>query len=250
MSRAGDFVFYELLTTDAEAAAIFYGPILGWTLVRPEPPEHGFRILDAHGELLGGIRTLSEAVDGGMARPTWFGWVAVDDVDRAIQKVGDASGRPYAPVATFAGMGRSAVVVDPQGAAIGIVEGAASPSPHQAIGHCHWHELVTSDQGAAWSFYGQLFGWSRGDIIPLGPSGDYELLVHGGEAIGAVSPLQQARRPAWIYYFRVGDPDEACAHIREGGGTISYGPAERDGGTFTIIGRDPLGALFALTATR
>ena len=41
----GRFVWYELMTTDLEAANAFYGEVVGWRTVRPQCPVHAIRRL-------------------------------------------------------------------------------------------------------------------------------------------------------------------------------------------------------------
>jgi predicted enzyme related to lactoylglutathione lyase len=33
-NKHGDFIWYELMTSDPDGAAAFYGPLLGWTSSR------------------------------------------------------------------------------------------------------------------------------------------------------------------------------------------------------------------------
>ena len=54
------------------------------------------------------------------------------------------------------------------------------------VGHCAWNELTTSDQPAAWHFYGQRFGWVKDGAMPMGEMGDYEFIRHGEHMLGAI----------------------------------------------------------------
>jgi predicted enzyme related to lactoylglutathione lyase len=40
----GDFVWYELMTTDADAAQAFYEPLIGWTFADSGTPDVDYRI--------------------------------------------------------------------------------------------------------------------------------------------------------------------------------------------------------------
>jgi len=63
------------------------------------------------------------------------------------------------------GLGRFAIIADPQGAYIGCVACEERPEakvPGRAYpGRFCWNELTTSDPEAAECFYGGMFGWSR-----------------------------------------------------------------------------------------
>ena len=39
----GDFIWYELLTSDADAAADFYGKVVGWTALDSGQPDMDYR---------------------------------------------------------------------------------------------------------------------------------------------------------------------------------------------------------------
>ena len=63
------------------------------------------------------------------------------------------------------GVGRFAMVADPQGMVFYIMRGDGSQDSQAfhvtAPGHCGWNELVTSDHKAALAFYGELFNWQK-----------------------------------------------------------------------------------------
>src|SRR3546814_12211854 len=67
------------------------------------------------------------------------------------------------------GVGRFAIVADPQGAVFALFKGSGSPDdmgPPAAPGtpgHAGWHELYTSNWENALSFYSELFGWEKAD---------------------------------------------------------------------------------------
>ena len=56
--------------------------------------------------------------------------------------------------------------------------------------------------------------------------------------------------PVWLFYFVVGDIDEAVAKVQAGGGQVLNGPMEVPGGGWIIQAADPQGAMFALVGGR
>lgn len=46
-NRHGDFIWYELLTTNADAAQAFYGPLLDWTFTDSGLPGGDYRLISA-----------------------------------------------------------------------------------------------------------------------------------------------------------------------------------------------------------
>jgi uncharacterized protein len=80
-NQHGDFIWYELLTNDAGAAARFYGAVVGWQTRAAEGSDRGYQILGIGGEDVGGLMTLPADAERAGMRPTWLGYVGVDDVD-------------------------------------------------------------------------------------------------------------------------------------------------------------------------
>ena len=62
----GDFIWYELLTKDADAAARFYGAVVGWQMRAAEGSDRGYRIFSIRGEDVGGagLYLLSDLAGG------------------------------------------------------------------------------------------------------------------------------------------------------------------------------------------
>jgi predicted enzyme related to lactoylglutathione lyase len=65
-----------------------------------------------------------EAAAGGMP-PNWGSYVTVTDVDATARKAIELGGKVVHGPADIPGIGRSAVIIDPQGAAINVIAYAA-----------------------------------------------------------------------------------------------------------------------------
>ena len=88
----GDFIWYELLTTDAEAARTFYADVIGWTATDSGQPAIDYRILAAAEGNVGGLMQITDDMRSAGARPVWLGYIAVDDVDRTVAAITAAGG--------------------------------------------------------------------------------------------------------------------------------------------------------------
>jgi hypothetical protein len=121
---------------------------------------------------------------------------------------------------------------------------------HYAPGEFCWIELATSNQNAAKSFYGLLFGWTVRDV-PAGPDSIYSLLeLQGRIAAGAfaLSPAESAAGipPHWHVYVAVASVDESAKKAGELGGKVMEGPFDvGDRGRAALI-QDPTGAFVSL----
>ncbi|WP_332811713.1 VOC family protein [Sphingomonas sp.] len=255
-SPHGRFIWYELLTTDPDAAAAFYRAVVGWSAQGCGQPGFDYRyFLASDGGAVAGHAALpAVAAEAGM-RPAWLGYIGVDDVDSAVDAIAAAGGSVQMAAMDVEHVGRIAMVTDPLGAPFYVMRGAggqASAAFDQALpGHCHWNELATLDQQAALDFYGAQFGWTKGDSMPMGEMGDYQFIEHDGRTIGAIMTRPPAGPPpSWTFYFGVPDIDAAAAAINDNGGAIMHGPAEIPGGGFIIVASDPQGAGFGLVGPR
>lgn len=254
MNRQGDFIWYELLTRDIDAAAAFYGDVVGWTVQESGTPGIDYRLLVApDGQPVAGLM----AMPPGMPAPTWLGYVAVDDVDAATADFVGAGATQHMPPTTMPGVGRMAMVSDPQHAALYLMRGeseAASTSfcgsEHATPGHFVWNELTAPDQDHAIAFYADRFGWRQEGAMPMGPLGDYKFLHNGPACIGAAMGMVPGGQAGWQYYALVPDIDAAIARIAAGGGTVLQGPDEIPGGSFSVVAVDPMGARFGLVGAR
>lgn len=254
-NRHGDFVWYELLTSDPGGAERFYGAVLGWRTRRAEGSPGEYRIFGTGEADVGGLMAIPpDAASSGM-RPGWLGYIGVDDVDATAAGILAAGGRQHVPPTDIPGVGRFALMADPQGVAFyvmrGAVEGTSTSFAPGRAGHCHWNELATADQAAALAFYTDRFGWRPGDAMPMGEMGEYRFLTHHGTPLGAVMRrMPGGPPPAWTFYFGVADIDRAAAAVSGAGGMIHHGPAEVPGGVFIVVGSDPQGATFGLVGPR
>ncbi len=254
-NKHGDFIWYELLTTDPDAAAVFYGSVLGWEVSDSGQAGMDYRLFLIGGSKIGGMMALpSGALDAGL-RPVWLGYIGVDDVDVTIGANTAAGGTVHMPATDIPGVGRLALLADPQGAVFYVMHGASEATStafsSTAPGHCSWNELTTSDLTAALEFYGARFGWAKGEVMDMGALGDYQFITQDGRGIGAMMTRQSdGPPPMWTYYFRVTDIDAAAESARAGGGHILHGPCAVPGGDHILIGTDPQGALFALVGGR
>lgn len=250
----GSFIWYELLTKDPGAAKAFYDSVVGWK-IDPEPAPSGmdYRMIVAADGNVGGVMGLNAEMIAGGARPVWLGYFGVDDVDASVASIVAAGGQVHLPAFDIPGVGRLAMVSDPQGVPFYVMRGASdeSSNAYQRMGmeHVSWNELLTSDADAALAFYEKQFGITKVGAMPMGEMGEYSFIGHGSdEAIGAVMKAPPGAPNGWGFYFRVPDIHAAKARIEAGGGTIRNGPMEVPGGEIVLQATDPEGVAFGLVA--
>jgi uncharacterized protein len=252
----GDFIWYELMTPDHDAATRFYGAILGWQVAPSKQEGMDYRVFSAGEAEVGGFMVLTDAMTAGGARPCWAGYIAVDDTDAAVSAIKAAGGEVMMGPDTIPGIGRFAFVADPQGVMFYVMTDTSGEESHAfskhepKLGHCAWNELATSDPAGAWAFYGDQFGWTKEGELDMGDMGTYEF-VKTDAMIGAIMPkMPEMPVSAWTFYFRVPDIDVAAAAVKAGGGVLHMEPMEIPGGEFSLSAADPHGAVFGLVGPR
>ena len=248
---ASRFVWYELMTSDAAAASTFYATVVGWKAEDSGLPGMDYTLMKVGEAQVAGMMGTPPEMQAINAPPTWSGYIAVDDVDATQARVLQLGGKVLRPAGDIPEVGRFAVVADPQGGAFMLFKPQRSDPPPmppaEAPGTTGWHELRAMDGPAVWNFYATLFGWTKGEGLPMGPLGVYQLFEIDGVPSGAImskEPDQPA--PGWRYYFRVDAIDAAAERVRRLGGAVTMGPHQVPGGNWVLHGRDPQGAVFAL----
>lgn len=245
----GTPIWYELMTSDLEASRAFYEEVLGWK-VQPAPAgERDYRMIDAGNGFVGGALELDDKMRQGGARPTWLFYVGVEDVDATVAKVVAEGGRVLLEAFDLPGIGRLAMITDPQGIPLYVMRGASDESStafdRHGLGRCNWNELSTPNQTAAHAFYAKVFGWTFPDRMAM-PNGEYVFVAVGDTTIGATMPEEAGAPPGWRFYFRARDIEEAAAKVERAGGKVHAGPMDVPGGDRVIVASDPHGVPFGV----
>jgi predicted enzyme related to lactoylglutathione lyase len=252
VKQSAIFAWYELLTTDMPAAQSFYGKVLGWDVEDAATPGFAYGLFGVGGSPVAGLMELPlEGVKQG-ATPRWVGYVAVEDVDGAVDQLRGLGGKVYVPP-TDSNIGRLAVVADPQTATLALVKGLkygdrdAEPG---GLGRVCWHELFAADAKAAFAFYSRLLGWQKTEPMTT-PIDSYQLFAAGERAMGGMfNKIASAPVPFWLYYFEVADLDLAMRAVSAEGGQITKGPIQLWDDIWIAHCLDPQGAMFALQGQR
>jgi predicted enzyme related to lactoylglutathione lyase len=249
------FIWYELMTPDPAGAKAFYDAVVGWSIDAESDFPNGYRMIGrSDGKAAGGLLPLTDEMQRHGARPAWLGYLYVEDVDGSVAAIERDGGKALMPPFDIPDIGRVAMVADPQGAAFYIMKPTPPAGQPEAqsdvfspteVQRCAWNELLTTDLDAAKRFYPKHFGWKLGDVMPMGPMGDYQFIEQGGRMIGAMF-APPGRVPAWRFCFRVESLQKSIEAVKSGGGEILFGPTEVPGGGRIIQANDPQGAFFMI----
>ena len=161
----GQFVWYELVTTDVAAATAFYTRVMGWGAWDASTPGRPYILFGDGKSAISALTPLPDDARQMGVQPTWVGYVGVDDVDATAAQVAQFGGAVQVPPTDVADISRFSVFTDPQGARLALFkwrnpdqQPRAAPD---AAGRVGWYELLAADWEQAWTFYAGLFGWQK-----------------------------------------------------------------------------------------
>ena len=254
-SVLGRPLWYELITTDMNAAEKFYRTVVGWTSAPSEVSPQPYTMFKRSGDVpAAGLLNTPEGMN---FPPFWAMYVGVNTLEDAAAHIKKLGGKELSPVIDIPTIGRMQMMTDPQGAAFYIYEPDPNapqlPEGAPQVGEGSWHELMTTDAPAALKFYTELFGWTPGETMDMGPMGKYYMFNRPHGMIGGMmnKPPEMAHVPPnWQIYFLVPDIDAAAERIKANGGQILNGPMEVPGGDQVLNAMDPQGAAFSLHAKK
>ncbi|WP_010183345.1 VOC family protein [Sphingomonas sp. PAMC 26605] len=247
----GTPIWYELQSSDPAASKAFYDHVIGWTVEAEPAGGMDYRMIDTGHGLVGGVMRLTDEMAAGGAKPGWLFYIGVDDVDASAAAITAAGGAVHMGPWSMPGVGRMAVVADPQGIPFYIMRGDSDEDStayeRTGMGKCNWNELISPDQDAADTFYRSVFGWSYPDVMPMGPMGEYRFIAVGDQTFGATMRHGgEGPAPGWRFYFRAPDIVAAASRVAAAGGSVLMGPQDVPGGDRIIVASDPHGVVFGV----
>lgn len=119
VNEAGAPVWHELQSDDAAASASFYEALTGDGRQIDNMGEFDYFSLTSEGKAVGGIMPKQDAAEPNV----WLVYFGVDDVDASAARAVSLGGRVAAEPFTIEGVGRMAVLADPQGVVFAVMNG-------------------------------------------------------------------------------------------------------------------------------
>ena len=116
----GSFCWNELGTTDMQKAGDFYTGLFGWTRDDMSGGPIEYTMFKNGDRGAGGMYKITPEM--GPMPPNWLVYFAVDDCDARAQKATELGGQVMKPADDIPGIGRFAILLDPQGAAFAIIK--------------------------------------------------------------------------------------------------------------------------------
>jgi hypothetical protein len=250
----GQFLWYELLTSDVESAKAFYGELMGWKTAPFSATDHNYHMWMIKDRPVGGLMKLPEEAANMGAPPHWMGYVGTTDVDATTKQAERLGAKILIPPTDVPKVGRWSLVQDPQGAILAPYRPIEVPdaSTEPTLGEVSWHELATTDINKGWNFYQSLFDWQATQTMDMGDMGPYKIFMaskfQGGGMFNKPASMQMPSH--WLYYFKVANIEQSLKRCESMGGKVVNGPNEVPGGDVVAQCLDPQQAAFALHVTK
>jgi predicted enzyme related to lactoylglutathione lyase len=119
---AGTLCWADLSTPDAKGATDFYAGLFGWQIAADPKDPSGYLHIKNGEQFIGGIPPATHRPPG--APPHWMAYFQVDDVDATASKAKGMGAKLCLEPMSMEGVGRLAVIGDPQGATFAIFKSA------------------------------------------------------------------------------------------------------------------------------
>jgi predicted enzyme related to lactoylglutathione lyase len=252
----GQFVWYDLMTSDVDAAKRFYPPLAGWSTqpFAQSSPENPYTMWTHGGTAIGGVARLTSEQRARGIPPHWMPSVEVNNVDNSIRQAESLGGKVAVPPMEVPDVGRYAILQDPQGAMLAIFTPKGGPMDTAfdgtpKVGRVSWHELMTTDYKKAFDFYRQLFGWDKTGEMDMGGGEMYVMYgkknkpPYGGMFTRTADMANVP--PFWLPYIFVKDLKKSIESATRAGAKVVNGPMDVPGGSIVVL-QDPQGATIAL----
>jgi predicted enzyme related to lactoylglutathione lyase len=243
----GKFVWADLVTDDVQAAQNFYAGLFGWTFRNV-----GNYVVAFNDERpLAGMFQRARPANDAKARPRWFGYISVGNVEKVQSAVTKNGGRELAAPRKMPKRGEQAVFADAEGAVFGVVKSSTGdPQDFQAEpGDWIWIQLLSHDAKQAADFYRDVAGYEVIENTASNRLSDF-VLASQGFARATVREIPKARqaeiKPNWLPFVRVKSISESVAKAEQLHGKILLAPKpERFEGKVAVVA-DPTGGAIGL----
>ncbi|GAB2656521.1 VOC family protein [Gordonia jinhuaensis] len=248
-------IWFDLMTSDADAAVSFYQQLFGWEAEDPNPDLGGYRNFTLNGKRIAGL--MSAADDS--APSVWSSYLHTADPDETLELVKAAGGTVMVPPMDVGDEGTMAVAIDAAGAVIGFWK----PNKHKGFadwgvpGAPYWFECASQDYPRSLVFYPEVVGArvetiidnSAAEVVEPGNPLRYAQVFFGDMAYAGIMDATNIFPPAmpsfWQIYVTVEEVAATVETAEKLGGTVMMGATDTPYGTLATL-QDPNGAMISL----
>lgn len=230
-------VWFDLSTSDLEAAKRLYSELFGWSFMDSGPPLGHYTM--AYTPAGRAAAAIAPKMPGQEHMPTvWTVYFGTADMKESVRRITTLGGSIMVPPMHIPESGHMAIAVDPDGAVFGLWQadpfpGAGVESEHGAM--C-WCEVNSRHAEGNAKFYSQVFDL---ESHAIDMDGTPYITLHDGEP-AVCGVMQMASEgddmpPNWMPYFFVDDLAKANATWTKHGGRLVAGPIASPYGTIMTV---------------
>ncbi len=155
----------------------------------------------------------------------WLSYLPVADVDSAAEHTRAAGGAVLLAPFDMPKIGRGAIVIDPQGAPLGLLRaffGDPAVTPEPVMHRFLWTEELARDPVAAAQFHADLVGYEV--LVHDQADKPFRVLKRGRERAGSMRMPFANMQPIWLPSVMVADPSAGAQRAQQLGGRILVTP--------------------------
>ena len=240
--QQGKLVWGDLYSSDVNASIDFYNKTFGWTTKKFGKNNARYHIF------FDGV----EPIAGVISRPSqrnqtekalWIGSFTTKNIQSVVTKAVDNKATVIFEPHEFKYYGKRAVIADPQGGIVALLELDQTNENHKKISNkWSWAQLFSVDTTKAATFYQHSFDYSVEDI---GKRKQHYYLAQQGDVRASIVELPDSfeQRDRWVNFIEVDNLTSTVEKAMENGAELIYKPNENN--QLAIIS-DPSGALLGL----
>ncbi len=242
---AGEIYWFSLLSEDVDAAAAFYARLFDWEIA---PSPTGGLMALRNGQPFAGMNSIENRIPEA-SESLWLAAITVTDPPQSVAAAKRLGATIHQDVTELEGWGTYAVIQDPQGAPLMVVDPARSLGGRQGYSGWRWAELWTHDPGSAATFYREVIGYEI-ENVPVG-DGVYTALSSSGTRNAGLVKLERTDIASrWAPYIGVTDLRGILVRVWQERGQVLREPSEVDfeaaGVNRVALIADPSGAVVFL----
>lgn len=237
----GKLVWADLYTGDVEASIAFYSDTFGWTIkafADNSPKYHIF--YDGEQPIAGLLARDSKRNKTDNA--LWVGSIDTDNVLNRTERSAKNNANIIISPHDFKLYGQRAVLADPQGGVIALLQLDLTNKNHKEIStKWDWAQLFSTNVKQAAAFYQDSFDYTIESVSDMENS-VYLIQAEMVQASIVKLPESFEQRDRWVNFIEVNNLQSIVSKATANGATVLYKPAEQG---LAIIS-DPNGALLGL----
>ena len=241
-NQHGKLVWADLYTGDIEASINFYRKTFGWTVKSFTKDKAKYNIFYDGEQPIAGVLA-RDSKRNKTENALWVGSIDTDNVSSRSEIAANNNANIILAPHEFKFYGKRAVLADPQGGVIALLELDLTNQNHKKISTSwDWAQLFSTNTKQAAKFYQDTFDYS---IERVNDKQDSFFLIQAEMVQASIVKLPASfeQRDRWVNFIGVNNLTTLLSKAKANGATVIYQPEDQG---LAIIS-DPNGALLGLT---